>query len=138
MKARLWSLRRRRRGSCRGCRMGGEVEGRLASLGGGCRLRCGGEGDRGIACLLEGVEVGPAKEQQQALVEEVAVAEAGSLVASLMKESRLGLHCQWNRIDEAIPGGARELHCGRSSGVPPSLMKVVENHRMVFGSAIPA
>jgi hypothetical protein len=55
--ARLWSLRRRRRGSCRGCMMGGEVEGRLASLGGECRLRCGDEEDRAIAYGIEGVEV---------------------------------------------------------------------------------
>ena len=116
------------------------MEDRLASLGGGCRLRCGDEEDRAIAYGIEGaeVEVELARERQQALAEEVVVAEVGSLVASLMRESRLDLHCQWIRIGEEIPGGGRELHCGKSSGVPRSLMKVVENHRMVFGLAIPA
>lgn len=136
MKARLWSLLRRRKESCHGCMVAGEVEGRLASLEGGCRLRCGDEEDRATACLLEGVEVELAKEQQQALVEEAAVAAVGSLVASLMKESRLDQHCQWIRIGEERPGGAREPHCGKNSGVPRLLMKVDENRRTVFGSAI--
>ena len=95
MKARLWSLLRRRMGSCRGCMVGEEAEGRLASLGGGCRLKCGGEEDRAIACWIEDAGAGLAKkEQQQQLAEEAAVAEAGSLVASLMKESMLDQHCQ--------------------------------------------
>jgi hypothetical protein len=70
------------------------VEGRLASLAGGCPLRCGGEEDRAIACLIEDAEVGLAKERRQRLAEEAAVAEAGSLVASLMMESTLDQHCQ--------------------------------------------
>lgn len=94
MKARLWSSLRRRRGSCRGCMMAEEVEGRLASLEGGCRLRCGGEEGRAIACLIEGVEAGLAKKEQQRLAEEAAVAEADSSVVSLMKESTLDQHCQ--------------------------------------------
>lgn len=95
MKARLWSSRRMRMGSCRGCMMAVGVEGHLASLGGGCRLRCGGEEDRAIACWIEDAGAGLAKkEQQQQLAEEAAVAEAGSLVASLMKESMLDQHCQ--------------------------------------------
>ena len=140
MKARLWSLLRRRMESCRGCMTGGEVEGHLASLEDGCRLRCGVEEDQVIACSQAGVEVGLAKQQQQrqVLVEEVAAAEAGSLVASLMKESRLEQHCQLIHIGEEIPGGARELHCGKSSGVPQWLMKGDENRHMVFGSAKPA
>lgn len=75
MKARLWSLLRRRMESCRGCMTGGEVEGHLASLEDGCRLRCGVEEDQVIACSQAGVEVGLAKQQQQqqqVLVEEVA------------------------------------------------------------------
>lgn len=82
MKARLWSSRRMRMGSCRGCMMAVGVEGRLAILGGGCRLRCGGEEDRAIACLIEDAGAGLAKKEQQQLAEEAAVAEAGSLVAS--------------------------------------------------------
>lgn len=138
MKAKLWSLPRRRMGSCRGCMMEGEVEGRLASLEGGYQPRCGGEVDQAIACLTEGVEAELAKQQRQALVEEAAVAEEGSLVASLTKESRLDQHCQWIRIGEEILGGVRELHYGKSSGVLQLLMKVDENRRMVFGSATPA
>jgi len=138
MKARLWSLLRTRMESCRGCMTGEEVEGHLASLADGYRLRCGGEEDQAIAYWQAGVEVGLAKQQQQALVEEAAVVEAGSLVASLMKESRLDQHCQWIRIAEEIPGDARELHCGKSSGVPQSPMKVDVNRRMVFGWARPA
>jgi hypothetical protein len=95
MKARLWNSLRRRMGSCRGYMMAVGVEGHLASLEGGCRLRCGGEEDRAIAYLIEDAEVGLAKEQQQQrLAEEAAVAEAGSSVASLMKESTLDQHCQ--------------------------------------------
>ena len=62
MKARLWSLLRRRRESCRGCMTGEEVEGHLASLADGYRLRCGGEEDQAIAYWQAGVEVGLAKQ----------------------------------------------------------------------------
>lgn len=138
MKAMLWSLLRRRMESCRGCTMEAEVEGRLASLGDGYQPRCDGGEGQAIAYWQAGVEVGLAKKRQQVLVAEAAVAEEGSLVASLMKESRLDQHCQWIRIGEEIPGGAQELHCGKSSGVPQSLTRGDENRRMVFGSAKPA
>ena len=76
MKARNWSSLRRRTGSCRGCMTGEEVEDRLASLEGGYRLRCGGEEGRAIACSKAGVELELAKQRQQVLVVEAAVAEA--------------------------------------------------------------
>ena len=114
------------------------MEGRLASLGGGCRLKCGGEEDQAIAYLITGVEVDLAQQPQQVVVEEVVEAEAGSSVLSLMKESTLDQHCRWIRIGGEIPEGAQELHCGRSLGVPQSLMKVDANRRMVFGLATPA
>lgn len=133
--ARRWSFGRRRRGSCRGwrcCCTEEEGEGRLASLAGGCRLRCDGGGDRAIACLREGVEVvGFAL-----VVAEEAVEEAGdSLVVYLMKESRPGQRCRLNRIGEVILGGAQELHCGKSWVVPLSAVKVDANRRMAFGLA---
>ena len=136
--ARQWSLLRTRMESCRGCMTGAEVEGRLASLGDECRLRCGGEEGQAIAYWQAGVEVELARRRQRVLVAEAAEAEEGSWVASLMKESTLDQHCQWIRTGEEIPGGARELHCGKSSGVPQSLMKVGVNRRMVSGSATPA
>jgi hypothetical protein len=77
MTARLWSLLQRRMGSCRGCMMGVVVEGRLASLADGCRLKYGGGEDQAIACLTAGVEAGLAK---RAVVVEAGVAVAGSLV----------------------------------------------------------
>jgi hypothetical protein len=130
MRAMRWSFAQKRMGSCRGCMMGVEVEGHLASLADGCRLRCDDGEDRAIACLTAGVEVGPAKQVE---VVEAAVAGAGSLVVCLMKESRLGQRCQLSRIGEEILAGAQELHCGKSSGVPQSVMRVGENHRMASG-----
>jgi hypothetical protein len=129
-RARLWSLRRKRRASCRGCRWGGEVEGRLSSLARGCRLKCGGGGGRVIACLLEGVEV--VGFVLVGVVEAVAVAE-GSLVVCLMRESTLDLRCRLSRIDEVILGDARERRCGRSSVVLLFGAKGDENRRMAFG-----
>jgi hypothetical protein len=132
-RARLLSLRRKRRGSCRGCRLGGEVEeGRLSSLARGCRLKCGGGGGRVIACLLEGVEV--VGFVLVGVVEAVAV-EEGSLVVCLMRESTLDLRCRLSRIDEVILGDARERRCGRSSVVLLFGAKGDENRRMAFGWA---
>lgn len=134
-KARLWSLHQRRRGSCRGCMLGVGVEGRLASLGDGCRLRYDGEGDRAIACLRVDVEVGLAR-----LVVEVEEAEAveDSSVVCLMKESTLGLHYRLSHTDEAILEDAQERHCGKSQVVLLFEVKVVETRRMVSDSVIPA
>jgi len=135
MKARRWSLLQKRMASCRGCRMGVGVEGRLASLGDECRLRCGGGGDREIACSIEDVEVGLAR---QVVEEEAAVAAAGNSVLCSTKESRLDQRCQWIHIGEEIPGGAQELRCGKSLGVPQSVMRVDANRRTAFGLATPA
>ena len=48
---------------------GAEVEGRLASLGDECRLRCGGEEGQAIAYWQAGVEVELAKKRQRVLVD---------------------------------------------------------------------
>jgi hypothetical protein len=132
-RARRWNLLRRRRESCRDC-MEVVGVGRLASLEGGCRPRCGGEGDQETACLRVGVEVG--------FVSVAAVAEAvaaeGSLTVCSRMESRLDQHCRSSRIVEEILGDERGLRCGKSLAVPLFVVKVVATRRMASGSATPA
>lgn len=114
--------------SCRDC-MGEEVVGRLASPGDGCRLRCDGEEDRVIACLIVDVEA----DFVWVVVAEAVVAAEDSSVVYWMKESRLDLHCRSIHIGEVKPGDVWEQRCGKSLAVRLSGAKDGGNHHTVVG-----